>query len=82
VLILILTRSASETYRNNPPAKAKIYTLVSNSPITMPSITPPNEVHAERKLYIKAFFTGIPALIKIAKSPEIQGETTLFFSWV
>jgi hypothetical protein len=48
----------------------------------MPSVRPPNAVHAERKLYIKAFFTGIPELIKIAKSPEIQGKSALFLGWL
>jgi hypothetical protein len=51
-----------------------MYTLVSNSLIKMPSARPPNEVHADRKLYSKAFFSGIPELIKIAKSPEIKAD--------
>jgi hypothetical protein len=44
----------------------------------MPSVKPPNEVHAERKLYSSAFFSGIPEFIKIAKSPVIEVKSTLF----
>lgn len=57
-------------YKKSPPARPKMYELISKDSSTIPSTSPKNAVQADAKLNASAFFTDIPELIKMAKSPK------------